>query len=249
MALLARTYLYTQDWLDAETQTDSVISNSSLYGLDTLNGVFLKNSNEAIWQLQPVNNGWNTADAEVFVIPPTGPDPYNYPVYLSPFILNSFETGDLRRLNWVDSVIVGNTAYYYPYKYKSATFDNPVTEYLMVLRLGELYLIRAESEIELNDLPDATNDLNIIRNRAGLPNTSATTKIELLAAIQHERQVELFTEWGHRWMDLKRTGEVDTLMSTVCPIKGGSWQSYQQLYPLPLSDIQEDHNLTQNQGY
>ena len=69
---------------------------------NSLNAVFLKNSTEAIWQLQPVNQGWNTEDARVFIIPSTGPDGNNYPVYLSSELLSSFEPGDERRSQWVD---------------------------------------------------------------------------------------------------------------------------------------------------
>ncbi len=38
-------------------------------------------------------------------------------------------------------VIVSNDIYYYPAKYKSATYGDPITEYLTVLRLAEQYLM------------------------------------------------------------------------------------------------------------
>jgi hypothetical protein len=249
-ALLARTYLYTRQWDSAAVQATSIINNSATYSLDSLNGVFLSNSSEAIWQLQPVQAGWNTQDAQLYIIPPTGPNGA-WPVYLSPAMLNSFEIGDLRRVDWVDSTTAGGMTYYYPNKYKSATLDLPVTEYQMVLRLGEQYLIRAEAEAQQNDLAGAINDLNIVRNRAGLANTTAANQSDLLGKIQHERQVELFTEWGHRWMDLKRTGTVDMVMGTVsaCAAKGGQWNTNDQWYPIALSELQLNQNLTQNDGY
>jgi hypothetical protein len=253
-ALLARAYLYTGDWADAIKQATAIINNSSEYNLVPLNNVFLKNSNEAIWQWQPVTTGWNTWDALVFVLPASGPSPGSnighHPVFLSPQLQNSFEAGDQRKLNWLDSVDVNGTTYYYPYKYKSATLNAPVTEYTMVLRLGEQYLIRAEAEAENNDSGDAITDLNIIRTRAGLPNyAGATDKTSVLAAIMHERQVELFTEWGHRWLDLKRTGNINAVMTAVAPTKGTTWNPDWALYPLPLYDITQDPKLTQNPGY
>jgi starch-binding outer membrane protein, SusD/RagB family len=249
-ALLARTYLYTNDWPDAIQQADSVI-NSGQFALTGLDSVFLMNSTEAIWQLQPVTTGvTNTQDGYLFIIPSTGPSDGTNPVYLSPFQLNSFEPGDLRRTNWVDSVIVGADSFYFPYKYKVNAMDAPVTEYLMMLRLGELYLIRSEAEAQTGDLAGAASDLNTIRTRAGLPNTAANTQAALLAAIFHERQTELFTELGQRWLDLKRLGKIDSVMTTVCPLKGGvAWNTDQQLFPLPLSDIQKNSKLIQNQGY
>jgi hypothetical protein len=256
MALLARTYLFTGDWSDAAATADSVINQSALYNLDTLNGAFLKNSTETIWSLQPVNIGWNTEDAMVFILPATGPTNNSaaggYPVYISPQLLGSFEVGDKRRTNWVDSVTVDGVTYYYPYKYKSATLNAPVTEYTMVLRLGELYLIRSEAEAEGagGGINGAVADLNVVRARAGLPAYAGPTdQTSVLNAILHERQVELFTEWGHRWLDLKRTGNVNGVMNVVAPEKGTIWNQDWQWYPLPLYDIQQDPNLVQNQGY
>lgn len=252
-ALLARVYLYTKDYPAAETEADSVIGQSSLYGLGSLNLAFLRNSREAIWQLQPVNAGWNTQDAQVFILPATGPtgnySQSGYPVYLSPKLLASFEAGDLRRLDWVDSVIVNGVTYHYPYKYKSATLGAALTEYTMVLRLGEQFLIRAEARAMNSNIQGAQSDLNVIRRRAGLGVTLAGDAVSLTNAILHERQTELFTEWGNRWLDLKRTGLVDEVMRLVAPAKGTKWTSDWQYYPLPLYDISQDPKLVQNSGY
>lgn len=256
IALMARVYLYIGDYPKAESQATEIINHSSLYRLTDLNSSFLMNAAEAIWQLQPTFEGHNTEDAWVFVIPATGPtdatnSSMDHPVYLSSFLLNSFELGDKRRVNWVDSVIANGSVYYYPFKYKSASLDEPLTEYLMVLRLGEQYLIRAEARAQQNNINGAQEDLNAIRRRAGLGNSAAGDKASLLAAILHEKQVELFTEWGHRWFDLKRTGTIDAVMTAVTPQKtsGAPWRSFQQWYPLPFADIQRAPNLVQNNGY
>jgi hypothetical protein len=244
-ALLSRVYLYTGDWSDAQAQSTAIINNKTTYNLvPNPDSVFLSNSTEAIWQLKPNGSSNNsTNEGSIFIL---NSAPNN--AALSNQLLNAFEPGDIRRSDWVDSVISGGITYYFPFKYKIQTAST-LTEYSMVLRLAEQYLIRAEAEARLNNLPDAINDLNIIRTRAGLPNTSATTQTELLAAILHERQVELFTEWGHRWLDLKRTGLVDSVMTMVTPQKGNTWNTVQQLYPIPKSDILIDNHLTQNTGY
>lgn len=249
IALLARAYLYSGDYPNAEAQATEVINNSSQYSLVTLDSVFFKNNAEAIWQLQPTTSGHNTEDGWTFILPLTGPGS-SWPVYLNRDLLKSFEYGDLRSTHWVNSVIVAPDTFYYAYKYKSATLNDPVIEYLAVLRLGEQYLIRAEARAQINDLVAAKSDLNTIRARAGLDTVSVNDRASLLTAILHERQVELFTEWGHRWFDLKRTGNIDAIMDSATLRKGGTgWSSYQQLYPLPVSDIRMDRNLTQNQGY
>ena len=261
-ALLARVYLYTGDYQNAKLHATAVINNTGLFSLvNDLSQVFLKNSQEAIWQLQPTAVGYDTFQAYNYILttpPGTGTAYFT----MSPYLLNAFETGDNRKTQWVGSYVSGSQTYYYPFKYK-ANKASAVTEYLMVLRLGEQYLIRAEAEANLTDIQDAATDLNVIRNRAGLPPSTMLTPASTLAqaetAILHERQLELFSEWGHRWLDLKRADGIlaspvnlNTVMGTpgnVCQTKGGNWNSNWQLYPLPLNDIKIDQQLTQNPGY
>lgn len=117
----------------------------------------------------------------------------------------------------------------------------------MVMRLAEQYLIRAEARIQQGKLDDGRNDLDAIRHRAGLPNLSTSlTQPALLLAVEQERKVELFAEWGHRWFDLKRTKRADAVLG---PIKGANWQSTDTLYPIPSDAIRTNANLTQNEGY
>lgn len=240
-ALLARVYLYTQDWVNAETQAATVINNTT-YSLESdLNNVFLANSSEAIWQLMPVFSGLNTWEGIVFI-----PDPGSAPywVSLSSELVGAFEPGDNRLTNWVGNTAVGTDTYYYPFKYKK-NYDPNVTEYSMVLRLAEQYLIRAEARAKQNNISGAQADLNVIRNRAGLSNTTVNTQAELLAAIEQERRIEFFAEGGHRWLDLKRTGRADAALGSMKP----GWQSTDALYPIPQSEIQKNPSLTQNPGY
>lgn len=257
-ALLARAYLYFGDlnnhdasmYKAAEDQATTVLNNTGKYSLSNdLTKTFLANSSEAIWQLKTVDPSYNTFDAYCFVLL-GAPGTSQNSVALSSSLTNSFETNDKRFINWVGSITSGSTTYYYPFKYKVYLRNQAVTEYLMVFRLAEQYLIRAEARAEQGNITGAQSDLNTIRTRAGLPNTTANDKASLLIAIAHERQVELFTEWGHRWLDLKRTGTVDAVMSVITPTKGGgTWDPTKALIPLPLGDLQADHNLTQNPGY
>lgn len=259
-ALLARAYLYNGDWSKAEAQATAIINNSSLFSLPAnLNNVFLKNSSEAIWQLMPSSKSNYSQEGGVFILT-SNPNTIAgiYAISASTQLLNSFETGDARKTNWIGSytattVPVGT--YYFPYKYK-ATSSTPAllnTEYSMVFRLAEQYLIRAEARAKQSNLSGTTGaitDLNTIRTRAGLPNyVGIMDQASVLAAIMHERQVELFSE-GHRWLDLKRTNNVDAVMNAVALQKGSTWNSYQQLYPIPVPDIQNSANrIVQNPNY
>jgi hypothetical protein len=248
-ALLARAYLYTGDWVNAESTAAEVINNS-IYSLETnLNNVFLKASKEAIWQIQSTQAAFsvNTYDGNVFIL--TNTPSSSSPAVLTSFLLNAFETGDNRKTSWVGTFTNTSGSYNFPYKYKVKT-SNTSSEYLVVLRLAEQYLIRAEARAQQDNIAGAQADLNKIRNRAGLPNTTANDKSSLLIAIQQERRIELFSEWAHRWLDLKRTGMVDAVMTTVAPSKGITWNTNWQLYPIPFRFvIQYNPNLTQNPGY
>ncbi len=255
-ALLARIYLYKSDWADAIAQSTSVIENGLFSLVQPLANVFSANNSEAILQWD-ANTTYFPGDAttEGYNVLPSGSgQPPNF--YLSTGLQSAFEAGDGRWSAWVDSVNVNGTMYYYPNKYtvSSGTWSEGGTasQYYVVLRLAEQYLIRAEAEINTGNLASAVTDINVIRTRAGLPVLNASlTQAQVMTALMNERRIEFFAEWGHRWLDLKRADKIDSVMSVVTPSKngGGDWKTTQKLYPIPLAEIQADPNLTQNPGY
>jgi hypothetical protein len=258
-ALLARVYLYYGDltsdasnYVNAEVQATLVINNNTLFLLNTLDQAFSVYNSEAIWQIQYVNSSYNT-EGYHFIL--TEEPSYDRPTYISDFLLNSFEPSDKRKTEWINNYNDGTTTYYYPFKYRQQTDPNN-SEYLMVLRLAEQYLIRAEARTKQNKISNAITDLDKIRARAELPLLAITdpgiAQSALLDTIFHERQVELFTEWGHRWFDLKRSGKIDAVMTNVLAVKrlGFTWNSNWQLYPLEQGEINLNPNLAPNNpGY
>jgi len=244
VALLAKVNLYQGNWQNAYNEADSVIRLGG-YNLEpNLNNVFLDGSVEAIWQL-PANGLYNVyTDAANFEPQYAGATP-NYQV--TPFLLNAFETGDQRLQDWIGSTSVNNQTLYYPNKYKNISPTATPVEDQMILRLGELYLIRAEAAAHLNNLTQALADINTIRQRAGLlPNPAdAASQTTVLNAVMRERRVELFCEWGNRWFDLKRTGTAAAVLGSE---KTG-FSANAALYPLPQTQIQLDNLLIQNPGY
>src|ERR1044071_1654866 len=161
-ALLARTYLYQQKWADAEAQSSAVIGSQQFF-LPDLESVFLANSDEAIWQLMPVLPGYNTNEAQYMIITSTPSR-----VSASTYLTNVFEAGDNRATSWLGSFTTGGKTYRYAYKYKIRLIGQPLSEYYMVLRLAEQYLIRAEARAMQNNLGGSIDDVNVIRERAGL---------------------------------------------------------------------------------
>lgn len=108
-----------------------------------------------------------------------------------------------------------------------------------VIRLAEMYLIRAECNARL--APAAPiggqtplQDLAVVRSRAGLTTTTAT-----LANILAERKLELAFE-GFSLHDAKRT---QTNIGSI------AWNSTVLVFPIPQREIDANKNLVQNAGY
>jgi hypothetical protein len=245
-ALLARAYLYTRDWKNAEATASEVITSTGNFSLqEDLNKVFKNTSNETILQLETIDvPPYGTYEGKNLV-PAEGNSP-NY--ILSNLLLQSFEPDDKRRVDWVDSTNIEGTVYYYPYKYKeNKGIAGQLDEYYILLRLSEQYLIRAEARAKQNNLNGAIGDLNIIRHRAGLSDLQPDlNQDQVFSAIAQENRTEFFSEWGHRWFDLKRTDQARIILKSI---KGDNWQDADQLMPIPLSELQKDPNLVQNPNY
>jgi hypothetical protein len=243
LTLLARIYLHLQKWTEAE-QASTIVINSNNYALEpNLDNVFLPNSKEAIWQITPVDPGYNTPLGAQLVPTPAGRPRYG----ITDNLLACFEASDLRPTSWIKQKTVNSIQYSFPFKYKLRYDGNPApSEVFVPIRLAELYLIRSEARAELNQLLSAKSDLNTVRSRAGIGNSSATTQSEIIEDILLERQRELFCEEGHRWFDLKRTGRANIVLA---PVKLQNWQETDQLYPIPFEEIRYNPALVQNPGY
>lgn len=248
-AMLARVYLFTQNYEKAWQHANDVISQTGLFQLESLNNVFGISSREVIFQLKQINIAAMRGNAT----------PEGYAMtsrYLTPQLMNAFEAGDNRKTAWTAAVASGpfTPAGFFPAKYKINSTNYVMggyrSEYYVVMRLAEMYLIRAEA----NMLRSAANknavidDLNTIRIRAGLDGLPYTlTDQQVTDAIAHERRIELFAEWGHRWLDLKRTNKATEVLSQVAYKQ--PWSQHQLLYPIPPEEILLDNKLSQNIGY
>ena len=240
-AMLAKVYLYLGKSDLALAESSKVINSGNFMLEPNLSNVFLTLSAETIWQLD-LPFARYTWEGLIFV--PTSA--HAVPRYvLNSALYNSFEAGDLRLTSWVKTNKSGTKTFNYPFKYKNNALATSATEGYVLLRLAEIYLIRAEAELNQGDLNDAISDLNLIRNRAGLANTGASDASSIFAAIQNERQHELFCEGGNRWFDLKRWN----LAGAVLGSEKTTWNPNGQLYPVPVYQIDADPNLNQNPGY
>ncbi len=237
-ALLARVYLYQKRWTEAEEKASSVI-NSTLFQLITdVDSIAIRNNREAILQLATSPTESNI-EASFFIFST------NPVLVCTNSLVEAFEPNDERK-KLIQSNVYNDDNVYYPFKYHSSAIG--INENTMIMRLAEQYLIRAEARSEQGNFVGAIEDINIIREKHGklTPLSGIMDREEILDAIMQERRIEFFAEGGHRWFDLKRTGRIESVLTTEKP---GQWFSYAGLWPIPLLDIQRNTNLSQNPGY
>lgn len=250
-ALLARHYLYTEQWQNAADEATKLIE-SGVYSLEPdVNKVFYSSSKEVIFGFDMdgfVGTGTYQGYTRpgIFFIPATTA---NATYYLTDELANAITSDTLdARINWVGYQMVSDKKRYYPYKYKNNTNATAANYELQVqFRLAEQYLIRAEARAHLNDIEGALADINAIRSRAKVAPVEANTTAEVLMLVEEERRKELFIEGqGHRWFDLKRTSRADAVYSKLDYKK---WESHKILLPIPETQILNNAALTQNPGY
>ncbi|HVK49272.1 MAG TPA: RagB/SusD family nutrient uptake outer membrane protein [Pseudobacter sp.] len=263
-ALLARVYLYLRDYANAAANAKLVLDQVGLYTLEMdLDKVFLSGSKEAIWQFKqtPSHASIKNATMEGNSFNPVPLATGRATYCLTDELLNAFEENDQRRVHWTsntdNSDPSGNSPgiTIFPYKYKVGTHNSESEveppEYYVGLRLAEIYLIHAEAQANgaAGGPAAAIDDLNVLRRRAGLDDLPATlTQSGVITAVAKERQVELFAEWGHRWLDLNRTDKASAVLSDIS-LKQPWLGDYQLRYPIPPDEINRDPVLIQNDGY
>lgn len=126
-------------------------------------------------------------------------------------------------------------------------FGNPTIKDIIVMRLGETYLLKAEAQFKQGNTAGAATTLNIVRARANAtPITAADVTLDF---ILDERARELIAEENRR-MTLMRTGTLVN-RATTRGLKITGLTSKHLLFPIPLSEIQlnKDAVLDQNPGY
>ena len=247
-AALARFHLYQGNWTQAQQfATDVIDSEEYELELDFSSIVEEDFTNEAILEV-----GYTLADD-----PGTSGNfglnnlfvgrreiiPSNQVVVA----LATSESGDrFSSMNFDLANLSGNDNGWSVAKYGTADADN---NNVVVFRLAEMYLIRAEARTQLENvtgLNSAQTDINALRTRANAPTIGSVSKSQMLRLIEEERRYELAFE-GHRWYDLVRTGRAQEVMSAFSV----NWRSDYERWPIPQREIQNNPALVgnQNPGY
>lgn len=137
----------------------------------------------------------------------------------------------------------------YPLAYKIRQKESDI----ILLRLADILLLKAEALVELNRPKEALMIVNDIRNRAGLSGLSLSLSVaEARLAVENERQLELLFE-GQRWWDLIRNERMEEVMK-LAHDKNGNLRfseipAWRAKLPIPQAQIDINERLTQNIGY
>ena len=270
--LLAKVYLTQQDWTDALTQLKDVINGGYGYSLfpnyyDAFQKA-TKNGVEHIFSVQFETNlgAANSTQflSESFTSFNTGTFPIDIPADSSVYKL--FSAADKRRaVTFYSSVYNAATGQTVVFNNSYAPYFNKFVDYSLsplsiqvqsginypVLRYADVLLMYAEAQNEINGAPtsDGYNAINQVRQRAGIPNlTAGLGQSDFRDSVFLERRKEFIQE-GHRWFDLVRQGGtvlVDALHKL--PAKSAA-SAKNNLFPIPLVEVQLDPKLNQNPGY
>lgn len=234
-AIKARLQLYRSQWTDAEALATTVIGSTRYSLLNTANyaNIWLtKNSAESIFELD-----YNSADQNsiAFYYYTTAAGGRNE-ISSSAALNAAHEANDVRKeINFTTTTPASKTRKFT----RISTGDDNV----ILIRLAELYLIRAEARVRQGSaqkIADGLADLNVVRVRAGILPLVSVSQADILTAILAERRVELAHE-GHRWFDLRRFNLISSL---------GITQTYRALYPIPQREVLTSGNIiVQNTGY
>ena len=244
-ALLVHVYMWRQNYSAAIEAADEVIT-SGVYSLENIsnwNSIFTSgSSNETIFEI-----GYNETQTNFLrVIYALGSDSQYFP---SEKFRDSFEEGDAREGRIYDTTQEDPRKIW---KFFGVGFNDedpaPSSNNLVLLRLADIILLKAEAHNAIGETAEALTLLNSIRERAELPEITQEEAISLYgdleSAILHERFIELSFE-GHRWFDLVRTGKSIEVMQ---PINGLS-QELNLVWPIHEDALNRNPNLDQNSFY
>ncbi|TAI48403.1 RagB/SusD family nutrient uptake outer membrane protein [Flagellimonas allohymeniacidonis] len=241
-ALLGKVYMHRGDFGSAEPLLATVINGAASAGISlqaNFADIFLNDLNsEVIFATQVSSSIVDEYGFSEFFSWFGGLDTKSL-MPLDPDLIAAFDASevgggtDLRRVVTIDETLMASPKY--P---QTGGEDLDWIE----MRLADAILLYAETLNENGNTPGALVELNKIRTRAGLANSTAVTQVEVRQAIQDERRLELAFE-GHRWFDLVRTGTAEAEI-------GQTIDSNYFLFPVPISEILATNGvITQNPGY
>jgi starch-binding outer membrane protein, SusD/RagB family len=245
-ALMARVYLYMNDWTNARAYASLVINSSgaSLQPHNTFVERYVSNnpSSEDIFIIN--NEGRNSGAPLSIILGHRNERTINY-MAITNDLIELFDQEDRRREYYVKQLNDTITRKYSEY---AGSKDH----YIPVIRLAEMYLIRAEASVSLPapDEVQARSDLDRIRRRANPAAPSVNLSGQALRdEIFNERRRELAIE-GHLFFDIARKG-MDVRRNDVNAQinKNLDFRDYRYVLPIPQKAVSLNRLMEQNENY
>ncbi|MBT8234073.1 MAG: RagB/SusD family nutrient uptake outer membrane protein, partial [Saprospiraceae bacterium] len=242
-ALLARVYLYQEDFTNAEASASEVINSGEFALIDNFSNLYLSDSSsEDIFTLRFLTVETRGSDNMGQIYNPEG---YG-DIRVTQDLIDLYEPNDQRNL--IYQLSANNEYYTSKYAGQDGTIGLVSPR---ILRLGEMYLIRAEARFRTNDDAGALEDLNTLR---AARDASALSSIPNFRTILEERQRELVFE-GHTTFDYWRNGitmvrsQCNTGLEvnlTSCSVNASDFRT---VHPIPDDEVLVNQNMVQNDGY
>lgn len=234
-ALLAKVYLYLENYAEAAQLAEEVLANTSYALAEDFAEIYeTENSIESIFELQ---FDQQTPNSFVQNANPASRQEF----FAREAALDVFEENDVRR-DFTVRRAPDNTGAERLYVGKYRNF-NPPSQNVPILRLGEVFLIHAEARAKADAAvsPSALESLNSVRERAGLESLTQFQSVEAFSReVQLEKRREMMFE-SETWFDLCRTGLASEILGV------NSTQRF--VFPIPQLELDLNENLVQNPGY
>lgn len=246
-AILAKVHLYQENWSEVETLATAVI-NSGRYSLYA-DGDAWTNSWGANFGSEDIFTVVNTPADNIGVNSIGGimdQDGYG-DVLATEDLYNAYAETDVRRSVMIrgDRADGERDALFPEGKYPNGETGQ---DYIKVMRLADVYLMRAEARAELGNEEGAREDLDAVASRVNPSYVASTaTGADLIDAILDERRREFAFE-GDRSFDLTRRQKTWTKFTTFDSFEV-TWNNPQLINPIPRAEIDNNPNITQNAGY
>ena len=260
-AMLARVYLQQGNYQAARLAADDVITNSGARLQGSVGAIFAnRNSSESLFEIQQNdqnNAGTNNDGLATFFAgySPNGDQGILYgrgDVSISAAFANLYDGSDVRGPDTLSAIQTSKLIYLSDGNNRAGRYRTikwrTYGQNIPIIRLAEMYLIRAEASVQAGSIMAATQDINLIRTRSSaMPKATVT-----LADVLLERQLELACE-GFRIHDLRRTNGIVIpavpATSTTPAIPAVPASDRRFVLPIPQREINNNPNLTQNAGY
>jgi hypothetical protein len=248
-ALLARAYLYKENNAAAVTEATRVINAGySIQAADKLVNFYnTPGTDEDIFTVKILANESSGSDnlGRIYLKPGYGD------IRVSPDFVSTLEAGDAR--NVFVSAFSGSAAEYQNNKFTGQDGISGLYS-TKVLRISEMYLIRAEANAKQSNYAAALDDVNEIRAHRALTDLTGVADADVLASVLKEKRVEFMFE-GHRYFDLLRNklnivrtycNNANQLNVPNCTILATSLTA---ILPIPQRETDVNRNMEQNPGY